>query len=249
MTFDVRQMTITVGAPESIEGEEGRHVLARFYCALLGWVVIDEGWLRIAAREGSPLQLALDGDGWSDARPPRWNDPEHPIQLHLDVEVADVERTGRAIETRGGTLLNAGDAHRVYADPAGHPFCIVPGDGAGSDHGVLRRLVFDCFSPRSLASFYEGMLRLEARRVVDTPEHVTVALPDDRYPDLGFQHAIFVACRWPDDAYPAQLHVDWRFDSGPEAAVDRATRLGAIRLPKLADTTIMGDPAGHPFCL
>jgi hypothetical protein len=48
---------------------------------------------------------------------------------------------------------------------------------------------------------------------------------------------------------PAQFHVDFGFADGTDEAVERAERLGAIRLPKLADTEIFADPAAHPFCL
>ncbi|MEX1008023.1 MAG: VOC family protein [Acidimicrobiia bacterium] len=64
---------------------------------------------------------------------------------------------------------------------------------------------------------------------------------------MGF--LVVVAARWPDPAYPAQLHVDFRFTHGTHSAQERAERFGAIRLPKLADTEIYADPSGHPFCL
>jgi len=110
-------------------------------------------------------------------------------------------------------------------------------------------LVFDCFSPRSLAAFYEGFLGVR-KRLEDSPERVVLSLDDERYPDFAFHHAQFVAARWPDPAYPAQLHVDYHgFGGERQAAVERAERLGAMRLPKLADTEIFADPAAHPFCI
>ncbi len=90
MAVDLIQMTVTVGAPAVLDGREGRWVLADFYCALLGMEVIRQDWLKIAKDPDSAFQLALDGDGWSDQRPPRWRDPEHPQQMHLDVLVGDV---------------------------------------------------------------------------------------------------------------------------------------------------------------
>ena len=244
MAFALRQMVITVGAPSSIDGEEGRRVLASFYGELLGMTVVDEGWLRIATSKDSTFQLALDSDGWSDERPPRFGDPEFPQQLHLDIDVPDVDAAVSASIERGSLTAYETAWDRVLTDPAGHPFCLEP----GTDPRV-RRLVFDCYSPRSLASFYEGLFGLDAAaRVQDSPEWVELDLGDDRYPRLSFQHATFLPARWPDPKYPAQLHVDWRFDD-KAAAVARAERFGAIRLPKLADTEIFADPAGHPFCL
>jgi hypothetical protein len=238
-------MTVTVGAPASIGGVEGRRVLADFYGELLGMVVIDEGWLRIASPTDRSFQLALDGDGWSDERPPRFGDPDHPQQLHLDIHVPDVVAAMSSTISRGAAVVHRTDVDQVLADPAGHPFCLE----RGGDTAHIHRLVFDCFSPRALASFYEGLFGLDpSARVHDGMEWVELDLLDDRFPHLAFQQATFVASRWPDPAYPSQLHVDWRFaDKG--AAVERVERLGAIRLPKLADTEIFADPSGHPFCL
>lgn len=249
MGTGIKQMIITIGSPPTLNGKEGRRELAAFYGALLGMEVVGEGWLRIAKSKASTLHLALDGDGWSDERPPRWPDPEFPKQMHLDIAVPDLDAAAERVTELGATRLLDGGHWRVYADPAGHPFCIFPEAGAGDERGpgTLARLVIDCFSPRSLASFYEGLLGV-GKRSADTPEEVVLALDDDRYPDFAFQQGQFVAPRWPDPAYPAQLHLDLSFDD-KEAAVERAERLGAVRLPKLADTEIYADPAGHPFCL
>ena len=56
---------------------------------------------------------------------PQWPDPAHPQQFHLDVEVADVEEAEPKLLALGATRLDGeGDNWRVYADPAGHPFCL-----------------------------------------------------------------------------------------------------------------------------
>ena len=248
MVHGLRQMVITVGSPRELSGREGRRVLADFYGELLGMQIVDEGWLRIATDPTSPLQLALDGDGWSDQRPPRWRDPEYPQQAHLDLAAADADSCARLAVSLGATPLEEFVDHKVLSDPAGHPFCIWPVPSLpAAPPGVLRRLTFECFSPRSLAVFYEGLLGID-ERIEDSTDFVTLSL-EDAYPDFGFQHAQFQPARWPDPAYPAQLHVDFRFVDGPEGAVERAERLGGIRLPKLADTEIFADPAAHPFCL
>jgi hypothetical protein len=249
MVDRLRQMVITVGSPDELGGREGRRVLADFYGELLGMQVVSEGWLRIATDPSSPLSLALDGDGWSDACPPRWRDPEHPQQAHLDLAAADAGPCVRLAISLGATLLEDFADHTVLADPAGHPFCVWPDPSLlAAPPARLRRVTFDCFSPRSLAAFYEGLLCVDDR-VEDTADFVTLSLGQADYPALGFQQAEFRSARWPDPAYPAQFHLDLRFDNGPEGAVERAVQLGAIRLPKLADTTILGDPAAHPLCL
>jgi catechol 2,3-dioxygenase-like lactoylglutathione lyase family enzyme len=65
---------------------------------------------------GNAFQLA------SDHRPPTWPDPSVPQQMHLDVMVEDVAAAGPRVLALGATHLD-GD---VFADPAGHPFCLIP---------------------------------------------------------------------------------------------------------------------------
>lgn len=247
MANPLRRLIITVGSPRSLNGQEGRYELAGFYGDLLSMQVINEGWLLIAEDRESKLVLALDGDGWGDQRPPRWLDPEYPQQMHLDILVPNVEATGARVTELGATLLRENAGFRVYADPAGHPFCLHPDSAV--DRPVVGRLVFECFSPRSLAAFYEGFLGA-AGRAENTPERVVVDLGDDELPHLGFQHAQFVAARWPDPAYPAQMHVDYRWTDGIEAEYrERAMQHGAIRLPDFQDAETYADPASHPFCI
>jgi len=57
--------------------------------------------------------------------PPRWPDPDAPQQAHLDIQVDDLDAgEARALEL-GATRLPGGERKfRVFADPAGHPFCL-----------------------------------------------------------------------------------------------------------------------------
>ena len=58
-------------------------------------------------------------------RPPRWPDPGHPQQAHLDILVEDLDAAGqRARELGASRLDGGGTSFHVYADPAGHPFCL-----------------------------------------------------------------------------------------------------------------------------
>ncbi len=57
-------------------------------------------------------------------RPPRWPNPDQPQQVHLDVMVDDVAAAGPGVLALGARRLSGGD--HVYADPAGHPFCLIP---------------------------------------------------------------------------------------------------------------------------
>jgi hypothetical protein len=44
--------------------------------------------------------------------------------MHLDVMVDDVAEADAAVVALGARRLRPGD--HVYADPAGHPFCLIP---------------------------------------------------------------------------------------------------------------------------
>jgi hypothetical protein len=212
--------------------------------------IIREDWLVIAKDEETFLRLAF-GDGPSDYQAPQWPDPDHPQQLHLDITVHDLEATEALVLRLGARLLQDVGAYRSYADPVGHPFCLYRDTAEGSDHR-LERVVFDCFSPRGLAGFYEELLGMHTR-VEDSQDRVVIARGDGSLPMLAFQHAPnYVAPRWPDPAYPQQIHLDLYVESveDAEAAQRLAERLGAIRLQEMGGSCpVYADPAGHPFCL
>jgi catechol 2,3-dioxygenase-like lactoylglutathione lyase family enzyme len=96
-------------------------VLAAFYSELLGQPVTyrSDDWVVVAANDSSSglaFQLAPGN------RPPTWPDPAVPQQFHLDIMVEDVTAAGRRVLAIGATKLDGED---VYADPAGHPFCLI----------------------------------------------------------------------------------------------------------------------------
>jgi hypothetical protein len=68
--------------------------------------------------------------------PPAWPDGEPPQQVHVDLHVEDPKQAHQQAVTLGARVLRAGDldsdeGHQVYADPAGHPFCIGWGHPSG----------------------------------------------------------------------------------------------------------------------
>jgi catechol 2,3-dioxygenase-like lactoylglutathione lyase family enzyme len=226
--------------------------LGDFYANLLGLRIIREDWLVIARDERSFPRLAFD-DEPEGYRPPRWPDPEYPQQLHLDLPVSDLETAEELALRLGATSLqNRGD-YRSYADPAGHPFCLYRDAAAGEQvdrplSGRIGRIVYDCFSPRALAAFYQALLGMHTRKQ-DLERRVVIARDDGGLPMLAFQHAQGQAPRWPDPAYPQQLHLDLHFEDNM-AAQELALRLGAIRLPDMGGSCpVYADPAAHPFCL
>jgi catechol 2,3-dioxygenase-like lactoylglutathione lyase family enzyme len=95
--------------------------VASFYSALLGLPVTyrDDDWVVVAPNnESSGLAFQRAPAN----RPPTWPDPSVPQQLHLDIMVEDVALAGSRVLSLGAVHLAAPD---VYADPAGHPFCLV----------------------------------------------------------------------------------------------------------------------------
>lgn len=226
--------------------------LGSFYAELLGMRVLRTDWFVIAQDEESFPRLAF-GDGPGEYRPPRWPDPDHPQQLHLDFPVADLDRAEEAAVRLGAVRLQAREGYRTYADPAGHPFCLYrdPAEDGQAGHALPRRVgrvVYDCFSPRSLALFYEELLDMRVQKQ-DTPDRVVIASESGAGPMLAFQHALSAPPRWPDPRYPQQLHLDLHVDDGATAR-ELVLRLGAIQLrPMGGSCPVFADPAAHPFCL
>ncbi len=108
--------------------------LAGFYAELLGMIrVQDEAdWVVIGDAADRP---GLAFNRISDYRPPTWPTGDRPQYRHFDVRVDDLDAAERAVLDRGATRLpGGGDTFRVFADPVGHPFCLVllPPPGAGS---------------------------------------------------------------------------------------------------------------------
>ncbi len=96
--------------------------LARFWSAVLGLpVTYESGDFVVVSVDTTTSGLAFQLA--PDHRPPVWPDPASSQQVHLDVMVDDLVAAGAAVVALGARLLPAGD--HVYADPAGHPFCLI----------------------------------------------------------------------------------------------------------------------------
>ncbi|MCP3820501.1 VOC family protein [Streptomyces sp. A3M-1-3] len=101
------------------------HALAAFYAELLGGKVEadDEGWVDLSGYEGTPLCFQK-APGYVA---PRWPAPDASQQFHLDLTVEDLDAAEARALALGAQALDADDrtrSFRVYADPAGHPFCL-----------------------------------------------------------------------------------------------------------------------------
>ncbi len=113
--------------------------LARFWSAVLGMPVTyaSADWVVVAPNDrhsGMAFQRA------PDHRPPVWGEPDRPQQVHHDVMVDDVVTAEREVAALGARRLTSPDGS-VWADPSGHPFCLIPrpgwappvGDGLGQE--------------------------------------------------------------------------------------------------------------------
>ncbi|MEU2681472.1 VOC family protein [Streptomyces sp. NPDC007107] len=106
--------------------------LARFYAAVLGgeadrpdrrWA-LGEDWATVH----TPSGLVFCFQRVQGYLAPAWPDPARPPQSHLDFAVPDLDRAQQEVLALGATLLDGGDdarGWRVFADPAGHPFCLL----------------------------------------------------------------------------------------------------------------------------
>lgn len=99
--------------------------LAEFWSGVLQLPIVERSadWWELASSDGVTA-LAVQKVG--KHRPPS---ARRPQQLHIDVGVDDLDAAQQHVLALGATPL--GDVHegagrpwRVYADPAGHPFCL-----------------------------------------------------------------------------------------------------------------------------
>jgi predicted enzyme related to lactoylglutathione lyase len=101
--------------------------LAGFYREVLDWpdepkAQEDGHWVMLANPLGGPRLEFQRVDGY---RAPEWPGQEIPQQSHLDLEVEDLEAAHERVLGIGAKLLDdKPETFRVYADPAGHPFCL-----------------------------------------------------------------------------------------------------------------------------
>jgi len=106
--------------------------LAEFWSAVLGQDVTyaDDDFV-VVARSDRHSGLAFQRA--PDHQAPDRGDPARPQQMHLDVMVDDVAEAHARVLALGARRLTtaapgAGEGD-VYADPAGHPFCLVARPG------------------------------------------------------------------------------------------------------------------------
>ena len=221
--------------------------VATLYAELLGipfpsqhepnWIVLaKDRWTKPA------LPFAGQAPEWRAAS---WGDPDRPQQVHLEVFCRDVAEATQIVQRNGATRVD----EDVWTDHAGHAIRLEVGESVDAP-AVIGRIVLDCDDPGALAHFYEELLGM--RRVDDAAERVVIGYDEGRAPMLAFERVSrHVPPRWPDPAYPQQMHMDLKFEDS-NAARRIAERLGATRLPQpvpWSHPDVYADPSGHPFCL
>ncbi|MFJ5265864.1 VOC family protein [Streptomyces sp. NPDC088387] len=98
--------------------------LAGFYAEVLGGSVeVEDDWAdvrvdgtRVLAFQAAPGHVA-----------PRWPAGDSSQQFHVDFRVADLDAAEAGVLALGAKPLDTTDRSRgwrVFADPAGHPFCL-----------------------------------------------------------------------------------------------------------------------------
>ncbi len=99
--------------------------LADFYATVLGGTIEDQGeWVDVNVSGGVSLAFQA-APGFVAPEWPRAD--RNSQQFHLDLTVEDLDAAEKEVLALGAKPLDAEDrsrTFRVYADPAGHPFCL-----------------------------------------------------------------------------------------------------------------------------
>ena len=132
MAITTRLDLVVIDCPDALG-------LAEFYSRLLGWPLEDSS-------DGSFATLVPPGGGVAPDNPdgratlafqriddwvvPTWPGGEHPQQFHLDFSVGDIDAAEPHVLALGARVHehqpSRNGSFRVYVDPAGHPFCLIP---------------------------------------------------------------------------------------------------------------------------
>jgi predicted enzyme related to lactoylglutathione lyase len=204
---------------------------------------------------GNYFPALIDSNGFSvlfqqvdGYQPPTWPAQERGQQIHLDFHVRDLEAGVRRAIELGATLASKqpGEAWRVMLDPAGHPFCLSPGDDAEGELAKLTMVNLDCPDPETLGPFYEA---LTGWPLMSGEGYFGVA-KEGGIMVGGQQVENYQAPTWPTQERGQQMHLDF-IVRDIDAAVHQALEAGATRAAVQPGDgfIVMLDPAGHPFCL
>ena len=125
MSDSIRLSSVTLDCPNAGQ-------LAAFYADITGGKVtfLNDAWATVDSPGGRiEFQTA---PGYT---PPTWPDSASSLQMHLDFFVDDLDATEVRVIAAGATKYDFqpnGDHCYVFADPAGHPFCLTTWDDVPS---------------------------------------------------------------------------------------------------------------------
>jgi hypothetical protein len=116
---------VVLDCPDALE-------LAQFYQSLLGGAVNQPDPRWAVSDDFSTLHtdsgFVFGFQRVKDYHAPQWPDTTHPQQLHLDLDVPDLEQAHQQVLDLGAALLHVDTrGWRIFADLAGHPFCLLKG--------------------------------------------------------------------------------------------------------------------------
>ena len=117
--MNIVRTSIVLDAPD-LEAESS------FWAAMYGGTVErDVDWHSVIVDGRSTLGIQLA----PDHLPPEWPAGEQQQQIHLDLHVPDIASADAEAKRLGARVLQKADFGQasgfvVYADPAGHPFCL-----------------------------------------------------------------------------------------------------------------------------
>jgi len=117
MSDSIRLSSVALDCPDA-----GK--LAAFYAEITGGEVtyLDEIWATVKGPGGR-----IDFQTATGYLPPSWPDPASSMQMHLDFYVDDLPAAEARVLAAGATRYEVqpnADHCLVFADPAGHPFCL-----------------------------------------------------------------------------------------------------------------------------
>lgn len=117
MYDQIRLSAVTVDCPDAIR-------LAKFYAGITGGTLtrLGDEWACVLSPAGRINFQTVPG-----YTPPAWPDPASSIMMHLDFLVEDRDAAEARVLAAGATKYDFqpnGEQCYVYADPAGHPFCL-----------------------------------------------------------------------------------------------------------------------------
>ena len=215
--------TVVFDAPD-------HRALARFYVDLFAGEerYADDEWATVFTPDGWRLGFQAAPDHVA----PAWPSGSASQQMHLDIQVPDMEIAAVRAEGLGARRIGGGDNWIVMADPAGHPFCLC----ANEQTEPVRVFAVNLDTPdsKALAAFYGEVFGMTVK--YDSDEAMWVGAENGPMGEMLFQTvADHQAPRWPDPAHPQQLHLDIEVDDVDQAE-EKVLALGATRLPGEGET-------------